>query len=81
MKRTDGRKNLTLLRDAWDAATWDGIERAMLEKSAAMTFRERMIWLEQAWETVNALQHNFEQHQMCSPKKSDRDTPQSQEPR
>ena len=55
MTLTDRRKNLSLLKDAWDAATWDGAERAMLEKSAAMTFRERLIWLEQASELANSL--------------------------
>lgn len=45
MKRTDGRRYL-FEKPPWDAASWDGAEYEMLRRSAAMTFRERLEWLE-----------------------------------
>ncbi len=47
MRITDGRKKLPVLPE-WNYATWAGAEHLTLEKSAAMTFRERLVWLENA---------------------------------
>jgi hypothetical protein len=47
MKTTDGRKILKNV-PAWQSVTWEGAERLMLQKSAEMTFRERLMWLEEA---------------------------------
>lgn len=34
--------------DGWDACTWDGARRDVLHRAARMTFREKLIWLEEA---------------------------------
>ena len=47
MRRTDGRKILPDI-PAWETVTWEGAEYAVLKAGAAMTFRERLEWLENA---------------------------------
>jgi len=47
MKTSDGRRELPP-GDDWESATWEGAARATLRRSAAMTFRERLQWLEEA---------------------------------
>lgn len=34
--------------DGWDACTWDGARRDVLQRAARMTFREKLLWLEEA---------------------------------
>jgi hypothetical protein len=34
--------------DGWDACTWEGARRDVLERAAGMTFREKIMWLEEA---------------------------------
>jgi hypothetical protein len=34
--------------DGWDACTWDGARRDVLHRAARMTFREKLLWLEEA---------------------------------
>jgi len=56
MRKTDGRKSISSL-SSWHYVTWKDAERLMLEKSAAMTFRDRLLWLEQASETTRRIQN------------------------
>ena len=46
MRMSDGRRELPP-GDAWESATWEGAARSVLRRSAAMTFRERLQWLEE----------------------------------
>ena len=34
--------------DPWEYATWEGAERAQLLAGAQMSFRDKLLWLEQA---------------------------------
>ncbi len=34
--------------EGWNACTWEGARRDVLERAARMTFREKIIWLEEA---------------------------------
>lgn len=54
MRVTDGRKILPALPE-WEYATWRGAAYLALEKSAAMTFRERLEWLENAAELAERI--------------------------
>jgi hypothetical protein len=47
MKTSDGRREVPP-GDDWESGTWEGAARATLRRSAAMTFRERLQWLEEA---------------------------------
>lgn len=55
MKVTDGRRVLPPVPKELEG-TWEGAEWEYLRWSAAMTFRERMMWLEEASEFAAALQ-------------------------
>ena len=33
--------------DAWDACTWSGARRDVLELGARLSFREKILWLEE----------------------------------
>jgi hypothetical protein len=55
MKKTDGRKILKNL-PGWESGSWEGAEYNALQKSAGMTFRERLHWLEEASELAEKLQ-------------------------
>ena len=59
MRRSDGRRYLPD-RPAWSYGSWDGSEYLMLQKSAAMSFRERLQWLEAAVELAQACRRKTE---------------------
>ena len=40
--------------EGWDAASWEGVERAQLETMLAATPAERLAWLEEAMRLAHA---------------------------
>ena len=47
---------------AWDACTWSGARRDVLELGARLSFREKILWLEEGARLALAFKAAREQH-------------------
>ncbi|HPQ41044.1 MAG TPA: hypothetical protein PLV45_11790 [bacterium] len=54
MKKSDGRRTLPDLPE-WEYGTWRGAQYLSLKRSASLTFRQRLEWLEDASRLVRSL--------------------------
>ena len=52
---------------AWDACTWRGARRDVLELGARMSFREKILWLEEGARLALAFKAAREQHKTDPP--------------
>ena len=52
---------------AWDACTWRGARRDVLELGACLSFREKILWLEEGARLALAFKAAREQHKTDPP--------------
>jgi len=52
---------------AWDACTWGGARRDVLELGARLSFREKILWLEEGARLALAFKAAREQHKTDPP--------------
>ena len=50
--------------DPWETCTWQGARDDVLRRGARMTFREKLVWLDQAARLSRALGSSTASHQV-----------------